>query len=641
MAKSKNIYHGDKLLKTDDWGGKFIKDGVIYDSAGGDSVQAFIKDTLDRKWGYIYDNNRGKYYVFADEESCNLYLEHEDDDPMPEEYAKLKLAEMNSYSNYHIVITLDTEHTMPANAILVGQTGNKVVFVANTYDKDETPLLEGLTINYTITRPDGSKTMITHVTQTGKQEELTVDNYLNEGTNMVTINVVGGASNAIANMTISYEVINLRVEDNYDISQVHDTSDGKMSSLSITWTVVGSAKSSKFIEWYIDGVLQDQPDPVPSGQEMGRITKNISISSTEFSEGRHNIQYRAWLTINEQRFYTATYSKDFIVYNGGTEPIIAVSYVIPIGHEPLIGDEYLNPVIYDCMQYTDFELPIAVFKNNTLNVDVTAKLDYFDDDEWKTDVTYTNRIGAGDIWNATITPSVFGDTKLSIIADDTIYELKAVVDENELKIHEEKAGLVLDLRATGKSNTASDRDVWEYDNGSEVYTTSFEGFTWDETSGWNNNELVISNGNTIEVKYKPLTNLVATRGLTFEIEFSTFNVSNDDAVICSIKNEGENTAGIVITASEAILSDNSMNKVSTKFKANENNRISFVVDPVTQGKPLMFIYVNGAACGAAGYSTIVSSFAADKYIKIAGSAQAGIRLKHIRIYELPLSSDNI
>lgn len=643
MAKKK-LYQGE-LLKSEDWGSEItrIEEGVEvkYDAAGGTAVQNFIKNTLDRKWGYIYDNNKGKYYVFADEESCALYLEHEDDDPMPEEYAKLKLAEMNSYSNYRIVITLDTEHTMPTNAILVGQTGNKVVFVANTYDKDENPLLEGLTINYTVTRPDGSKTMVTHLTQTGKNEELSVDDYLTEGQNTVTINIVGGTSNAIANMTIVYQVINLKVSDNYDMSTVHDLSEGFSSPMSITWTLEGSSMTSKFLEWYLDGVLQEQLDPIPSGQEKGGITKNLDIDS-HFSEGRHNIQYRAWLTVNEQRFYTETYSKDFIVYKGGSDPIIAISYTIPIGYEPLTGNTYLNPVLYGCVQYTGFEIPVAVYKDkNTSYVDTTVAIKYQDAGQWKTDVTTSARVSEGQIWDASLTPNVSGDTRIVVSAGNTEYEIQAPIEENQLDIHEEKAGLVLDLRATGKSNAASDRDVWEYRNGNEVYTTEFSGFTWDETSGWNNNELVISNGNSIEVKYKPLTSQVATRGLTFEIEFSTFNVSDDDAVICNIKNDGPNAAGLTITASEAIFTDNSLNKVSTKYKPNENNRIAFVVDPSTQGKPLMFIYVNGTACGAVGYSTQISSFAADKYIKISGSPYAGIRLKHIRIYSIPLEANAI
>ena len=649
MAK-KNLYEGE-LLKTDDWGQPLVKDGVTYDAAAGSAVQNFIKTKLDEKWGCIYDNNRGKYYVFADEESRDLYLEAEeremeDQVPIPADIAALKLAEMNSYSNYRILISLDTEETMPTNAILVGQTGNKVVFVANTYDNDENPLLEGLTVNYTITRPDGSKTMITHLTQTGKREELTVDKYLNEGQNTVTVNVVGGTSNAIVNMTIVYQVINLKIEDNYDISTIHDISGGKTASLSITFGITGSSVSGKFLEWYLDGVEQplEATDLVPSGAEMGRITKNTSIDST-FSEGRHNIQYRAWLTVNDQKFYTKTYSKDFIVYNGGTKPIVAIAYEIPIGYDPLTGNTYQNPVIYDTVQYTSFNVPIAVYKNNAANTNTVASLMYMDGGQEKTDVSYTNQVANGEIWDATITPNVSGETTLKIVAGEEPntdeYEIGIVVDENKLDIHEEKAGLVLDLRAKGKSNTAADRDQWTYDDGANVYTSTFPGFTWDDTSGWNGQELVISNGNSVEVDFKPFMALdVARNGMTFEIEFSTFNVSDDDAVICDMRND-ENGAGLIITASEAIFSDNSKNRVSTKFKSNENNRISFVVDPTTQGKPIMLIYVNGAICGGIGYSLVTADFAVDKKIVFSGSPFVSVKLKHIRIYNLPLSSDNV
>lgn len=650
MAK-KNLYNGE-LLKTDDWGEKIIKDGVEYDCAAGSAVQNFIKSSLEEKWGCIYDNNKGKLYVFADDDNRDIYLEAvselepgQTEEDLPDEIKALKLAEMNSYSNYHILIELDTEETMPTNAVLIGQTGNKVVFVANTYDKDENPLLEGLTINYTITRQDGSKTMITHFKNTGEREELTVDNYITEGRNTVVVNILGSTSNAVLNTTIIYQVINLKITDNYDISEVHDVSEGKISSLSITWSVTGSSETTKFIEWYVDGVQQEEPDPIPSGQEIGNRTKNLSIDSHTYPEGRHNIQYRAWLTINEQQFYTKTYSKDFIVYDGGSKPIVAIAYEIPIGIDPLTGNTYLNPVIYDCVQYTGFDVPIAVYKNNTLNVNTVASLLYNDEGTIKVDSTYSNQVAEGDIWVATITPSVSGETILEIVAGEgnnkTTYDVTVMVEENKLNIHEETAGLVLDLRAKGKSNTAADRDVWEYRNGNEVYTTEFSGFTWDETSGWNDNGLLISNGNSIEVKYKPLTSQVATRGLTFEIEFSTFNVSDDDAVVCKIMNDGDNAAGLLITASEAIFTDNAKNKVSTKFKANENNRIAFVVDPSTEGKPLMFIYVNGALCGGVGYSTQISSFAADKYIRIEGNGYVSVKLKHIRIYNLPLSSDNI
>lgn len=643
MAK-KNIYSGE-LNKHDKWGGPLIKDGVIYDAADGESVENFIKGGLDSKWGFIHDNGKGKYYIFADEESCNIYLEHEDDDPMDPEIAALKLAEMNSYSNYRIVITLDSEHTQPTNAILVGQTGNEVVFKVETFDKDDNPLIEVININYSITRPDGSKTFVTHVAQAGETDRLTVDNYLTEGQNIVAINAVGGTSNAIANTTVIYQVINLRVVDNINIARVHDVSDGKSSTLTIVWGVTGTSTVNKFIEWYVDGILQDAPDPIPGGQESGNLTKTIGINSRDFSEGRHNIQYRAWLVINEKRFYTPTYYRDFIVSNGGETPIVAAALEIPIGYDPFTGETYLTPVLYDVVQYTSFNLPVAVYKPNVANVNTTVQVCYTDGDIEKVDVSYTNSVEEGQIWDATVSPTVSGETRIKIIANDgvesTVYIIGAPIEKNELNVYEITAGLILNLRANGKTNNPEDREIWEYDNGSEVYSTTFYNFTWDDTSGWNNDELIISNNNAIEVNCKPLTSTIQDDGLTFEIEFSTFNVSNDDAVICNIKNDGVNMPGITLTASEAIFNDNALNSVSTKFKSGENNRIVFVVDPESAGKPLIYIYVNGAACGAAGYNRTTSSFAADKYIRIEGSAEAGVKIRQIRIYNRALDADDI
>ena len=644
MAK-KRIYHGD-LLKTDDWGGPIVKDGVIYDGADGASVQNFIKSTLNNKWGYIHDTNKGKYYIFADEESCLIYLEHEDDDPMDPEIAALKLAELNSYSDYRIVITLDSEHTLPTNAILLGQTGNEVVFRADTFDNDDNPLLEAININYTITRPDGSKTYITHIIQSGESDKLTVDNYIVEGQNTVAINAVGTTSNAVTNTVVVYQVINLQVKDNIDISDMHDISDGKSDTLSIKWDITGSSTVNKFIEWYIDGVMQPTPSPIPGGQDRGSITHTIEINSNSYSEGRHNIQYRAWLVIDEKKFYTPTYYRDFIVYGGGESPIIAVALTIPIGHEPFIGDSYLTPVLYDVVQYTSFNLPVAVFKNNVANINTTIQVVYVDASTGEhVDVSYTNAVENYVVWNSTITPTIDGDSTIRITADDgmtapVVYEISSDIEENELDVHEITAGLILNLRANGKNNTSPDKDVWEYQNGPITYSTTFENFTWDDNSGWNNDELVISNGNAIEINCKPLTRAVASDGLTFEIEFSTFNVADDDALVCQIKDDTPNAPGITITASEAIFSDSARNTVSTKFKSNENNRIAFVVDPASAAKPLIYIYVNGAACGAAGYGS-TSEFAADKFIRIAGTSQVEIKLRHIRIYNTALDANQI
>lgn len=656
MAK-KNLFTGE-LKKNEDWSGPIVRtiegEEVVYDAAAGEAVQNFIKGSLNQKWGFIYNNNKGLYYIFADEESCNIYLEEEraaqeEQRPMRPEIIALKLSEMNSYSNYRISVELNSEKTLPTNAILLGQKNNEIEFNVSTFDKEDVRFNEAVNINYTITRPDGSTTLLTHIVSTlegDNTDNLVVDNYIVEGQNVITINIIGTSSNAVANLTIIYQVINLQISDNYDISSVHDISNGKTSSLSITWSVIGSSSSSKYIDWYIDGVQQISPDPIPDGQTSAMRTKSFTIDTASFTEGKHNLQYRAWLSINDKKFYTPTYYKDFIVYNGTTKPIIAVSMELPIGYEPFDETTINTPQAYGMVQYTNYELPIAVYKPNTQSVDMNVSVEYWNAGVIETDVTYTNSLSTGQIWKASLTPTVSGATIIKIVGGDesnqTIYTIDAEIDKLDLNIHEETAGLILNLRANGKDNSdIGHREEWISHVGSEIHTTTFRGFTWDENSGWNNDELVISNGNSIEIDLKPLTAAVKDNGLTFEIEFSTFNVSNDDGVICKIKDEGDNTPGIEITASEAKFCDNAKNIVSTKFKSGENNRIVFVVDPTTQGKPLMYIYVNGAACGASSYQRETSSFAANKYIKIEGTKDAEIKLRHIRIYNTCLQSDAI
>ena len=107
------------------------------------------------------------------------------------------------------------------------------------------------------------------------------------------------------------------------------------------------------------------------------------------------------------------------------------------------------------------------------------------------------------------------------------------------------------------------------------------------------------------------------QGATFEFEFETTNVYNDDAVICRICGNDNFAPGIVIYASGAelvisreIVTGDGENagynkKVSTKYKAEESNRISFVITPDSNEEGyrnrILSIYVNGELCGAYAY----------------------------------------
>lgn len=131
----------------------------------------------------------------------------------------------------------------------------------------------------------------------------------------------------------------------------------------------------------------------------------------------------------------------------------------------------------------------------------------------------------------------------------------------------------------------------------------------------------------------PLLN--TTNGKTLEFEFETFNVTDDDTIICDLKDQ--NNLGLCITASKAILTIGygESESVSTNYKSEENVRISFVIDSL---KKLALIYVNGIVSGAI---AITSNLSIDKPLCFSGSNDASIKLKQIRIYDTQLSSEQI
>ena len=138
---------------------------------------------------------------------------------------------------------------------------------------------------------------------------------------------------------------------------------------------------------------------------------------------------------------------------------------------------------------------------------------------------------------------------------------------------------------------------------------------------------------SITTNIKPL--YITSYGKTIEVEFESANVTNDDSVICDMRNS--DGLGLLITATKAsmIVGYGEKESVSTNYKANELVRVSFVLDSINK---LAIIYVNGIMSGAV---AMTSNLSIDKYLQFIGTDGAGIKLKQIRIYDTQLSSEQI
>jgi hypothetical protein len=144
------------------------------------------------------------------------------------------------------------------------------------------------------------------------------------------------------------------------------------------------------------------------------------------------------------------------------------------------------------------------------------------------------------------------------------------------------------------------------------------------------------------------------KGYTFEIEFMTQNVTDENAVVCDMTYNG---CGFKITGSQFIFTTPQKNSVSTRFKSDEMNRIALVIRPYTKNadgkdtfnKGLIELYVNGELSNIAKYTELekfevvetVDGKNISKPLTFKGANGADIVIKYIRAYNGVVSADEL
>ena len=600
-----------KIEKKTDWGGDESTGGL---PVSGGRVQEFIKEQLNSKAGvFHYDNTNNRYIVFADEESQDAYF----DDPTRTD---LIIGTFDAPFNYSAQITLSTP---TYNAILSGTKNNYIGFTFDTMNKSGQSVGEDVICTYTIIK-GGVKKTITEKYRYGQAAHFNIDDYLSIGTNTITVGIVGQTTLAATTIGITYQVVDLQLSDTYDVSQSYNVVTNPNAAAAIPYSVSGYG--TKIMEWYLDGVLLDY---VKVEDEIVDVstTRTKYISLANLSQGIHSLQYRAYTMLDGERFYSNILYRDLIVYTGANKnPIIALAATIPVGNDIITSG---NLQLYGITQYIPYDLTFAVYNpSNAASTDAVIAID------GKTETTIQTH--NGEVGTYSIRPTEYGVKSITITAGTTIYTIGLNITKSSTSLEPITDGLQLDMTALGKSNNDVNREEWVYG----LYSATFSGFNWNKTSGWNNNRLLITSGAYVDINLAPLSPDPTATGKTLEFEFSTANVSDDNAVICDLRNNAG--TGLLITASEVLLKSAGGAVLSTKFKSEENYRISFVINRKTgvANKGLVFIYVNGKFSGAVNYSGS-DNFTSSKTLRIGNTVQADVSLKAIRIYNVALTSDQI
>lgn len=608
---AKKIWDKD-IDKYVDWGGDESTGGL---PVSGRAVQKFIRDTLESKAGYFYyDQERSRYLVFADEEDCNSYLA----DPSQTE---LLIAYFDAPSNYEAQITLvDTE---TVNYIKYGSTGNYIKATFDIVDK-ASGASTGDSCTATITFTNGSSTKkLTRKVPYGTMLVLNVDEYLSEGTNTVIINIVGDTTWASTSTGVTYEAVFLGLTDSFNITKIYEND----TNLDIQFTVYGS--QIKYMEWWVDGVLQDQDqniDIIVGGGEQG-ITKTRTIPLHNLSHGRHNLQYYAYTIMADgTRFYSDIMYRDFVIDdNLLNDTVILTEFIYP--HSYGLVDAFDEPIpLYGVVQYEPFNVGYCIYKKSSINNEAMSIT--LGSKESIYSVISGNKYEYSiKNFNSGVTPLEFNCSDASLSYNATVeastYNLRPITDTE------------FEFSGSDKTNESLNKDTWSFGQ----YTGRLEGFNFTETSGWYNGNLIIPYGASFVTDYRPFATEVKNNGFTFELEFKTTRVLDETATVLDLRNGDQ---GLLITASEITFTSMGNKVVSTKYKPEEDIRLTIVVNSIGIGahNRLLFIYIDGVLTGAVKYE-VTDSFVVNDNLSFTGPENATIQLKQIRTYRRPLSHNEV
>lgn len=578
----------------------------------GTRVEEFIKNTFNSKMGYFhYDTSSNRYLVFADEASKDRYLENPT-------LTELVLGAFDAPFNYEASITLLSPSYVP---ILLGTTGNYVSFDFDIKNKSGASIGESVNATWTFVRGNTKQTLKAKY-RYGQTVTLNVDKYLSEGTNNIILSIVGENTLAATSVSITYQVVNLQLSSQYNIAQSYNLQANPSAVAEIHFTVSGYG--TKVVEWYLDG------SKLPFEQNIDEVTgtsasRTKMIPMANLSQGSHSIQMRAYTVLDGESFYSDTIYQEVIVYTAvNTSPIIALSAELPssmgIASEPL--------TLEGAVQYIPYVIEFAVYNPLGAAVPVTIAVD---------GVTQASVMAEGGVVNEfSYVATKEGNKTITFNAENVSRNVVLVVEKSERALEEITESLVLDLQAVSKSNAATDKDQWTY---KDIHTT-FTGFEWNALSGWNDGALVMGAGNSIDVNFAPLASDATSTGKTLEFEFSTTGVSDDNAVICDLRDSSG--TGILITASSASLTSSGGKVLSRSFKSEENIRVGFVINKNSGvvNKCLAFVYINGINSGAVNF-TNTDNFMSSKKIHFEGTTQAGVLLRSIRVYNMALTDEQM
>lgn len=596
-----------------------------------------LLDKADRKpFVLYYDKASSLYRLFPSEEKKQAWIDAYAAGDMSEEIAAYEFTEpFTAPAPY----TINLYALKDNQYILKGSTGNYLEYQFGTVDGNGGQISESVDVYYTFKSSSGTS-QTSKIYNAGTSVKMSIDEYLQPGTNVITILVRGRSTGATKTQVITYYVVQLDINTTFDISR----SIQHGSNFGVTYTVVGEA--DKTVEFYIDGSLT----ATAQVSSLEQTATKTQVFNNTYSPGKHSLQIRANMMAGDQQFYSKLLYYEFII-TGAEQTTTLIQYEFPNTQPILVGE---RPGLHG-EQYVTQSVVWAYYSSDPLKQSTTVTWRLFTEGGVETTLATRN----ADVVQAEtdkkpdplqFMPTEVGDYNLQALVGGQVIESYTIsVILNTSGILEATEGLVMKLSGLGRSNDEPQDTLTSWtDRG---YSCTFSNMPFNGNAGYINNAVVFNNGATGVINCKPYAEEVAVQsnnGNCVEIDFETFNVDDEDAIVFQI---GDLSYGpcLYITSNKLVLKSRLGTQVVSRFKSDERVKIAVITHPNdsdhTPYPRMMFLQSNGVLAPGAVYD-ITDTFNIGKrssdsdygMIKI-GNAQskAGIKIYYLRVYNNTIS----
>lgn len=581
---------------------------------------------------YIHYDEQGTkayYRIFsvganeARDARCQAWLAARNAEEMTEEINNYMIGYFEAPAPYSLVVSMVSKQE---NYLREGQTGNVIDFSWNTKDSSGNNLDESVEVQFTF---ENSGTMLKERKIYTKEnfKPFNVDKYLSVGTNTITIAVTGRISNATTIIVVHYYIVQMDLTSTFNIAVPQDPA----KKLNVPYSLKSTSNGVKYLEAYIDGVLAKQ-EPITGTEQEATLELDMPAS------GKHHLQLRAYVDNNDGDFSTATLYREFVV-SGETGTFVTVA--LDLAPNTIVNADRSN-LFMTAEQYVQSNVRWGYYASD--GESATVRWTLGGTSIRTTEANVTDAESNDEEYILSFVPTASGTLNLEAEVRGVKASYVLIVEVNKSGIREYTTNLKLKLQAVGRGNDekAEERDIWEYEGIKAIFP---EGWAWSEQQGWttdknNNTALAISGGKQVVIPFQALAQQPHEYGFTFEIDFETYDIDDEDSVVCSIWGAyGGTEQGIKITGEGAMMRCSNTTEMKTQFKQNERIKLSFVVNPVgsTSFPHLAFMMVDGVYERAIDYST--SGRFSNLANLVLGSAdgKASIKVYGMRIYTAALT----